>query len=132
FLSRNELTARDDSTIFRDQFGASVDRTDLVIRPALVFDTRDREFTPSRGVLIEAGIGFGTAREKSPTQDKSLYALGHVQLRGYVPLRDGTVLAVRGLYRGMEDAAPLDARFGVIGWERDFSLSGADGFRGLP
>ncbi len=120
---------------FVSQFGSQPnDRTDFLVRPAMVFDTRDREFTPGKGVLFEAGFGAGTARTSWPgiTDDKSLYALGYVHLREYLSLREGTVVAWRVLYRTMEDAAPLAARFRVPGWEGDFDLGGPKGHRSFP
>lgn len=121
---------------FVRRFGAEpVTRTDFLVRPALVYDTRDREFTPAKGVLFEAGLGAGTARTTwppAPDDEKSLYALGYVHLREYLSPWEGTVVAWRVLYRDMEDAAPLQARFGVPGWEGDFDLGGPKGHRSFP
>lgn len=133
FLDRTELTRVADASQFVADFGGSVSRTNLILRPALVFDSRDHEFTPSKGVLAEAGIGVGTARDNPIGQSgKSLYAMGYAQVKGYLSPREGTVIAGRAAFRLMEDAAPLSARFTVPGWEREFSLSGPDGHRSFP
>lgn len=132
-LDRTNFSARDDSTVFRDDYGSGFGNTNLVVRPALVFDSRDREFTPSRGILAEAGAGFGTGGEAAaPTHDGGVYGFGYVQLKAYLSPREGTVLAMRGLISGMEDKAPLSARMMIPGWEREFALSGASGHRSFP
>jgi hypothetical protein len=135
FADRTSLSAVTDSGAFGDHFGTPRRRTSIVVRPALVVDTRDREFTPSRGVLLEAGAGFGSGREQSlgvPDNDGGFYGFGYAQFKGYFSPREGTVLAGRALVRRMAERAPLSARFGLPGWEREVTLSGADGHRGLP
>ncbi|MDX2059751.1 MAG: BamA/TamA family outer membrane protein [Gemmatimonadales bacterium] len=131
-LDRTDFNRLRDSSMFASQVGARVARTDLVLRPALVLDTRDLEFTPGNGLLLEVGAGFGTARESNPGDDQSLYAFGYAHLRGFISPREGTVIAGRYLVRAMEDAAPFAARFGLPGWERDVSFSGPDGHRSFP
>lgn len=132
FLDRTEFSALDDSTVFRDEHGPGLGRTNLVVRPALVFDSRDREFTPSRGVLVEAGAGFGTGAEGATGGTGGSYGFGYAQIKAYVSPREGTVLALRGLLRETEATAPLSARMTVPGWEREFSLSGPSGHRSFP
>ncbi len=131
-LDHSEFNRLRDTSLFASERGAGVRRTNLVVRPALIFDTRDLEFTPGNGLLLEAGAGVGTAREQAPTDDQRLYAFGYLHLRGFVSPREGTVIAGRILARQMEDAAPFSARFGLSGWERDFSFAGADGHRSFP
>ncbi len=129
-LDRTEFDQRMGQTLFRAEHPGNWHGTDFVVRPALVLDTRDREATPSKGVLLEAGAGFGTGRETITTADtKGLYGFGYFNFRGYVSPREGTVMAVRALVRTMEDAAPLSARYTVPGWERESGLAGWDGHR---
>ena len=66
------------------------------------------------------------------TDDQSWHGFAYAQVRGYVSLRDGTVLAGRGLVITREGRAPLSALSGVPGWEREFNLAGADGHRSFP
>ena len=134
FLDRTTLSKLPDSTLFGLRFD-QVRRTSLMVRPALVLDTRDREFTPSRGVLAEIGAGFGSGREQSlgvADNDGGFFGFTYGQVKGYFSPRAGTVLAGRALFRRMAERAPLTARFSLPGWEREFLLSGADGHRGLP
>lgn len=128
-LTRTEMDAPS-TTLFDHDRAGRYRNTDFVVRPALVLDTRDREASPSKGVLLEAGAGFGTGREPITTaDDKHLYGFGYFHFRGYVSIREGTVVAVRTMVRTMEDAAPLSARYVVPGWEREFGLAGWDGHR---
>ena len=125
----------DGSELFIDRLGdRTVSGTDLLIRPALVYDTRNREGTPSKGVLFEAGAGIGTGHTAlPPALDRGGgYTLGYVHLREYLSPREGTVIAWRVLYRTMEREAPLQARFMVPGWEADVDLAGPKGHRSFP
>ena len=112
FLDRTQFTAVDGTTLFAS-------RTNLVLRPALVFDSRDHEFTPSNGILAEIGAGVGSGREKSlgVADDKSWHGFGYAHLRGYLSLREGTVLAGRVLALTREGRTPLSAGSIVPGWE---------------
>ena len=125
-----------DRTEFRALAGAShpIGRTNLTLRPALLYDSRDHEGTPSNGILAEVGGGVGSARE-SPlgiSDTKSWHGFGYAHLRAYVSLREGTVLAGRVLALTREGRAPLSALSVVPGWEREFNLAGADGHRSFP
>jgi hypothetical protein len=134
FFDHTRFSRLPDSTLFGTRFGQSVGRSDLVIRPALVVDTRDQESTPGRGVLLEAGAGFGSAAESSlgNKADGSWHSLVYAQAKGYASIREGTVIAVRGLVRKLGDDAPLSARSAVLGWERELSLAGPGGHRSFP
>ncbi len=134
FLDHTRFSALDGATLFGARFAAPVGRTNLTIRPALVLDTRDREFTPSKGILAEVGAGAGSGRERSlgVPDDKSWHGFAYAHLRGYVSVREGTVLAGRGLVITREGRAPLSTLSGVPGWEREFNLAGADGHRSFP
>jgi hypothetical protein len=134
FFDHTRFTALADSSIFGTRFSRPVRRSNLTIRPALVVDTRDREFTPSRGVLLELGGGFGTAAESSlgVVADGAWHSLWYAQAKGYLSPREGTVLAARGVVRRLGEEAPLSARSMVLGWEREFGVAGADGHRSFP
>ncbi len=134
FLDRTEFSSLDGTTLFGTRFARPVGTTSLTLRPALVYDTRDHEFTPSSGVLAEIGAGAGSGRESSlgVRDDQSWHGFAYGHLRAYVPLREGTVLAGRVLAVTRGAGAPLSTLAIVPGWEREIDLSGADGHRSFP
>ncbi len=109
-------------------------QTNLTLRPALVYDSRDHEFTPSNGILAEIGAGVGSGRDQvlSVADDKFGHGFAYAHLRGYLSLREGTVLAGRVLAVTREGRAPVSSLSMVPGWEREFNLAGADGHRSFP
>jgi len=93
-------------------------------RLALVYDTRDNEFNTHQGLLLEAGTQVGSGGDGYTRQ----YAI----LRGYLTVREGTVLAGRLAGSGMGGTPPLDTRFSIPGWEREVPvLGGQYSHRGL-
>ena len=60
---------------------------DVTGRLALVYDTRDNEFNTHQGLLLEAGTQVGSADDG--------YTRQYVILRGYLQVREGTVVAAR-------------------------------------
>lgn len=134
FFDQTRFSKLPGTTLFGTRFGNDASRANLLIRPALVYDTRDREFTPSKGLLLEVGAGFGTARESSlgNKADGSWHFFSYAQAKVYGSIREGTVLAARGLVRRLGEEAPLSARSMVPAWEREFGLAGPDGHRSFP
>jgi hypothetical protein len=134
FVDYTRFSALDGTTLFGARFAGPVGRTNLTLRPALVYDSRDREFTPSNGILAEVGAGAGSGRERSlgVTDNQSWHGFAYAHVRGFVSLREGTVLAGRGLVITREGRAPLSTLSVVPGWEREFNLAGADGHRSFP
>lgn len=134
FLDRTEFSALNGTTLFGTRFARPVGRTNLTLRPALVYDSRDHEFTPSNGILAEIGAGAGSGRESSlgVRDDQSWHGFAYAHLRAFVSLRQGTVLAGRVLAVAREGRAPLSALAIVPGWEREINLAGADGHRSFP
>ena len=112
-------------SLFRTDFGtANVTDTDVRGRASLVLDARDNEFNTTRGVFAQASFlaGSGGGNYTRLTAD----------LRGYLPIRDGTVLAARVAGSSLTRKAPLNARFEVPLWESEVSvLGGAYSNRGL-
>jgi outer membrane protein assembly factor BamA len=97
---------------------------DVAGRLALIYDTRDNEFNTHRGLLLEAGTQVGSGGDG--------YTRQYVILRGYLPLREGTVVAARLAGSGMGGTPPLDARFMLPGWEQQVPvLGGQYSHRGL-
>jgi hypothetical protein len=97
---------------------------DVSGRLALIYDTRDNEYNTHQGLLLEAGTQAGTGGDNYSRQ----YAI----LRGYVQVREGTVLAARLAGAGMGGTSSLDARFALPGWEKEVPvLGGQYSHRGL-
>lgn len=95
-----------------------LNQDDLSGRLALVYDTRDNEYNTQRGLLLEAGTQVGSGGDGYTRQ----YAL----FRGYLPLREGTVVAARIGGSGMGGTPPLDARFVLPGWENQVPVIGGE------
>ena len=89
---------------------------DFAGRVGLVLDTRDDEFVPGRGVLIEAGAEFGSGGQGY----SGLYGLAS----GFATPYEGAVIAGRFLVRSLQSEAPLDARSTLYAWERSVPLLG--------
>ncbi len=135
-------SAEDGSFFDNDYINYPLKGNDAGARFSLILDTRDHEFSPTRGLLFEAGVYGGTGQFESralPPLDEfpyqtsfagDNYAGGYAHLRAYVsPLRT-TVVAARLAGRALSEAAPLDARYTLPGWERDVTvLGGADSHR---
>lgn len=93
-------------------------QTDFAGRLALVYDTRDNEFDTHQGLLLEAGTQVGSGGDGYTRQ----YAI----LRGYLTVREGTVVAVRLAGSGMGGTPSLDARFTLPGWENQVPVLGGE------
>ena len=112
------------SKFVEDFPSGEVTQDDFSGRLALVYDTRDNEFNTHKGVLLEAGTQAGSWGDGYTRQ----YAI----LRGYLSIREGTVVGARIAGSGMGGAPPLDAKFIVPGWEREVPvLGGQNSHRGL-
>ena len=97
---------------------------DVTGRLALVYDTRDNEYNTHQGLLLEAGTQVGSGSDG--------YTRQYVILRGYLPVREGTVVAARIAGSGMGGTPPLDARFTLPGWEHPVPVLGGEySHRGL-
>jgi outer membrane protein assembly factor BamA len=93
-------------------------------RLALIYDTRDNEYNTHQGLLLEAGSQVGSGGEG--------YTRQYVVLRGYLQVREGTVLAARIAGSGMGGTPSLDSRFAIPGWESLIPvLGGQNSNRGL-
>ena len=104
-------------SLFRTDIGSSdLSDTDVRGRVTLVLDTRDNEFNTTRGVFGQASFGGGTGGDG--------YSRITADLRGYVPVREGTVFALRVAGSGMTKKAPLNARYEMPAWEQDVPVLG--------
>jgi outer membrane protein assembly factor BamA len=93
-----------------------VKQSDVSGRLALLYDTRDNEFNTHQGLLLEAGTQVGSGGDG--------YTLLYTVLRGYLTVREGTVVAARLGASGTGGTPSLDARYSVPGWEREISVLG--------
>jgi outer membrane protein assembly factor BamA len=112
-------------SLFRTDFGTSdITDTDVRARVTLVLDTRDNEFNTTRGLFAQASVGGGSGGDG--------YSRVTADIRGFVSIREGTVLAARVAGSGMSTKGPLDARYEVPVWEGELSvLGGTTSNRGL-
>ncbi len=117
-VAHTRFTDLPDGTLFTDLIGSVDEDTDLTGRLALVYDSRDKEYNTSRGLLLEAGGLVGSGGDGY----RRLYAV----LRGYLTIREGTVAAVRLAGAGSGGTPPLNARFDLQTWERTISGYGGE------
>ncbi len=101
---------------FKTDFGPELRETDVSGRIALVYDTRNNEFNTQKGLLLEAGAQAGSGNDG--------YTRLYTVLRGYLPLREGTVVAARLGASGMGGDPTLNARFYLPAWENQIPVLG--------
>jgi outer membrane protein assembly factor BamA len=123
--TRARFTSLPGPSVFRNDFpSGDFTQHDVSGRLALIYDTRDNEYNTHQGLLLEAGTQAGTGGDNYSRQ----YAI----LRGYLQVREGTVLAARLAGAGMGGTSSLDARFALPGWEKEVPvLGGQYSHRGL-
>jgi outer membrane protein assembly factor BamA len=95
-----------------------LEQNDIAGRLALVYDTRDNEYNTHQGLLLEAGTQVGSGNDGYTRQ----YAI----LRGYLQVREGTVVALRLAGSGMGGRPTLNARFTLPGWEYPVPVLGGE------
>jgi outer membrane protein assembly factor BamA len=123
-FEKAEFTSLPEPSLFANDFGDEVDQDDFAGRLALVYDTRDVEYNTHRGVLLEAGAQAGSGNDG--------YSRVYGILRGYFPVREGTVLAARIVGSGMGGSPTLNARYTLPGWEKSgLVLGGQQSHRSL-
>ncbi len=104
---------------------ATVTQTDAHARAALVYDTRDVEFNPNRGLLVEAGLFAGSGDDG--------YTGAYGIARGYVSPRAGTRLTARYGFRALTRTGAVGIQHGMPAWEAPFTtLGGPNSHRALP
>src|SRR3954447_1911776 len=90
--------------------------TDVSGRLAFIYDTRDNEYNTHQGLLLEAGAQVGSGGDG--------YTRLYTVLRGYLQVREGTVIAARLAATGTGGTATLDARYSLPAWEREIPILG--------
>ncbi|HUR93319.1 MAG TPA: BamA/TamA family outer membrane protein [Gemmatimonadales bacterium] len=114
-----KFTSLPGPSIFASDFPpGELKQDDAAGRLALIYDSRDNEFNTQRGLLLEAGTQVGSGGDGYTRQ----YAI----FRGYLPVREGTVVAARVAGSGMGGTPPLDARFTLPGWEQPIPVLGGE------
>lgn len=111
-------------SVFQSTIGERLNQTDVSGRLALVYDTRDNEYNTHQGLLLEAGGQVGSGGDGY----ERLYGIA----RGYLQVREGTVVAARVGASGLSGIPPLNARLTVPAWEdRLGALGEPETHRGL-
>jgi len=103
-------------SLFKTDFGPELRESDVSGRVALVYDTRDNEYNTHKGLLLEAGAGVGGGGDG--------YTRLYTVVRGYLPLREGTVAAARLAASGLGGNPTLNARLYLPAWENQIPVLG--------
>jgi outer membrane protein assembly factor BamA len=103
-------------SLFKTDFGPELKESDVSGRVAVVYDARDNEYNTQKGLLLEAGAQVGSGGDG--------YTRLYTVLRGYLPLREGTVAAARLVASGMGGDPTLNARLYLPAWENQIPVLG--------
>lgn len=116
-----EFTALPAPTLFGTQVGSSLDETDYTGSLRLVFDTRNREYNPATGALLQAGALVGNA-----------YGRYYGDFRGFVSPFYSTTVAGRLTAVTTAGSPPLSADYELQLWEESrWQYGGQETNRGL-
>lgn len=116
-VERTRFTSLPGPSLFATDFEPDeLRQTDVSGRLALVYDTRDNEFNTQQGLLLEAGTQVGSGGDG--------YTRLYTVLRGYLRVREGTVVAARLGASGTGGTPSLEARYRIPGWEREIPVLG--------
>ncbi|MBK6493558.1 MAG: hypothetical protein IPG05_00395 [Gemmatimonadetes bacterium] len=104
---------------------ATITQTDAQLRAALVLDTRDNEYNPNRGLLLEAGAFTGSAGDG--------YTGGYGIARGWISPHRGTRLTARYAFRAVSRTTGVGIQHEIPGWESPVTtFGGGTSHRALP
>lgn len=103
-------------TLFENAFGTELSETDTWGGLALVLDTRNNEFDPTAGVVVESGVQFGSGGDGY----SRLYGLA----RGYRTFGPRTVVAARLGATQLYGDPPLSVRYELPAWEDVLTMYG--------
>jgi Omp85 superfamily domain len=113
------FTSLPGSSRFTDDVpSGELEQNDAAGRLALIYDTRDNEFNTHQGLLLEAGTQVGSGGPGNG------YTRQYGVLRGWLQVREGTVVAARVAASGMGGTPTLNARFTLPGWESTVPVLG--------
>ena len=121
----SNLSSLSGPTLFQQTFGSGdLSDTDIRGRVTLVLDGRDNEFNTAKGYFGQFSFGGGSGGTG--------YSRVSADVRGYLQVREGTVIAARVAGSSLSRGAPLNAEFELPEWENEISvLGGAYSNRGL-
>ena len=124
-VDRSNFSDLSKPSLWRTQFGTDdVTDTDVSGRVTLLVDTRDNEFNTARGLYAQGSVGTGSGGDG--------YTRVTGDVRGYLTVREGTVVAARVAGSNVSADAPLNARLDVPTWEGTTAVyGGAYSNRGL-
>jgi hypothetical protein len=115
-VEKARFTSLPGPSLFTVDAGDELEQTDVSGRLALVYDTRDNEYNTHQGLLLEAGAQVGSGGDG--------YTRLYTVLRGYLTVREGTVIAARLGASGIGGTPTLDARYGIPAWEKEIPVLG--------
>ena len=116
-----QFTALPSPTLFGTTVGDTLDETDYTGSLRVVFDTRDREYNPTKGTLLQAGALVGNA-----------YGRYYGEARGFVSPFVSTVVAGRLTAVSTAGSPPLSSFYELQLWEESrFQYGGQETNRGL-
>jgi hypothetical protein len=115
-IENARFTSLPGPSLFQSDAGSELKQTDASGRLALVYDTRDNEYNTHQGLLLEAGFQAGSGGDG--------YTRLYTVLRGYLIVREGTVVAARLAAAGMGGTPGLDARYSIPAWEKEIPVLG--------
>jgi outer membrane protein assembly factor BamA len=116
-----QFTALPAPTLFGTTVGDTLDQTDYTGSLRLVFDTRDREYNPTKGTLLQAGALVGDA-----------YGRYYGEARGFVSPFMSTVVSGRLTALSTTGTPPLSSFYELQLWEESrFQYGGQETSRGL-
>ena len=112
------------TTLFGSTFGDEEAGTDALIGGTLVLDTRDNEYDPRNGMVVETGLQFGSGGDG--------YSRLYGMARGYKMLGVRTQVAARVGASQLYGEPPLSALYELPAWEDVLGMYGGSGTnRGL-
>ena len=104
------------TTLFASTFGDEEAGTDALIGGTLVLDTRDNEYDPRNGMVVETGLQFGSGGDG--------YSRLYGMARGYKMLGVRTQMAARIGASQLYGEPPLSARYELPAWEDVLGMYG--------
>ncbi len=119
-LGEARFTTLPGPSLFLNDFGEDKDEDDVSGRLALIYDGRDNEFNTTRGFFAEAGVQAANGGEGDG------YSRIYGIVRGYYPIREGTVLAGRLVASGMGGDPTLNAKFTLPAWNDEIAMLGGE------
>jgi outer membrane protein assembly factor BamA len=116
-----QFTSLPDPTLFGIQVGDELEQTDYTGSLRLIFDTRDREYNPTKGTLLQVGGLVGNS-----------YSRFYGEARGFVSPFYSTVVAGRLTAVSTAGNPPLSSDYELALWEESrWQYGGQETNRGL-